>query len=111
MGDLVSDGTSFMCPFCTTKLKLTVTSSVAKGDSKNLANTDNGMFPPPPGGQCLVCPASPVPCTPSVTAVNPAQTVVSIEGKPAMGAGCMYACSKGGILTVSSPGQTVAQHS
>ena len=38
MSDLVCDGTEFSCPFCTSKLKLSVPSSTSSGDSKKLAH-------------------------------------------------------------------------
>lgn len=110
MGDVVSDATEFSCPFCTTKLKITVPSSSAKGSKKALATTTNSLFPPPPGGQCLVCPSAPVPCTPSVNNIDPGQSAWKIDGAPALGAGCKFMCAKGGLLTVSSPGQTKAKH-
>lgn len=109
MGDLVCDGTSFSCPFCTSKLKLMVPSSSSKGSSKNLANTSNSLFPPP-GGQCTVCPSAPVPCVPSVSVVDPGQKPVLIDGLPALGDGCKFLCAKGGLITVSSSGQTAAKH-
>lgn len=109
MPDLVSEDTSFSCPFCTSQLKLKVASSSAKSDSKNLANLDNSFFPPP-GGQCTVCPSAPIPCVPSVNVLDPGQGKVQINEKIALGAGCKFMCAKGGLLTVSSPGQTKSKH-
>lgn len=109
MGDLVSDGTAFTCPFCTTKLKISVSSPAVQGKGKNLANIENFTFPPPPGGQCLVSPATPVPCTPSVVAMDPGQGVVTIQKGLALGSACQCLCAKGGLVTVADPGQTVVQ--
>lgn len=106
MGDLVSDGTSFSCPFCTSKLKISVTSSSSDGDSKKLGNTSNCFFPAP-GGKCKITAS---PCNPSVTNVDPGQEVVQIDGKMALGVGCKFQCAKGGVLNIDSPGQTVAKH-
>ena len=110
MGDVVSDGTEFSCPLCTTKLKIAVPSSSAMGTGKTLATTSNSLFPPPPGGQCLVCPSAPVPCAPSVNNIDPGQSAWQIDGAQALGSGCKFMCAKGGLLTVSSPGQSEAQH-
>lgn len=110
MGDFVSDGTEFSCPLCTTKLKIAVPSSSASGDSKTLATTTNNLFPPPPGGQCLLCPSAPVPCVPNVSNIDPGQTAMQIDDAPALGSGCKFMCAKGGMITVSSPGQSEAQH-
>lgn len=109
MGNLVCDGTEFSCPFCTSKLKLKVPSSPAKSQGKNLANTGNCFFPPP-GGQCTVVPSAPVPCTPAATPIDPGQKPVKIAELPALGVGCKFQCAKGGLLTVSSDGQTKAKH-
>ncbi len=109
MGDLVCDGTEFTCPLCTSKLKLSVPSSPAKGEGKNLANMSNCFFPPP-GGQCTLVPSAPVPCTPAATPVDPGQKPVKISEVPALGAGCKFQCAKGGLLTVSSSGQSKAKH-
>ncbi len=106
MSDLLSDGTAFSCPFCTSKLKLSVPSSCAKGDSKNLANEINASFPPP-GGTCLIDSS---PCAPSTTLLSPGQSCVKVEGSTALGAGCMFQCAKGGLIKVDSPGQTIAKH-
>ena len=97
MGDVVSDGTSFSCPLCTAKLKITVISSSAQGDGKKLANTSNFIFPPPPGAQCLLIPNAPVPCAPpSVSVLDPGQSPVTIDGSKALGAGCKLQCAKSG---------------
>ncbi len=109
MGDLVCDGTEFSCPFCTSKLKLKVPSSPGTAEGKKLANMGNCFFPPP-GGQCTVVPNAPVPCTPAASPVDPGQSPLKIAQMPALGAGCKFQCAKGGLLTVSSPGQTKAQH-
>ena len=109
MGDLVCDGTEFSCPFCTSKLKLSVPSSCATGDSKKLANRGNCFFSPP-GGNCLVVPSSPVPCIPAASVVDNGQSPVKISGLPALGSGCKFQCAKGGTLTVSSPGQKKVEH-
>lgn len=109
MGDLVSDGTEFACPFCTSKLKLKVPSSPATGDGKKLANMANCFFPPP-GGNCIVIPSAPVPCTPAAVPIDPGQSPVKIQNMPALGAGCKFQCAKGGLLTVSSSGQSKAKH-
>jgi hypothetical protein len=109
MGDLVCDGNEFSCPFCTSKLKLKVISSPATGDSKKLANKGNSIFPPP-GGNCIVIPSAPVPCTPAAFVTDPGQKNVKISELPALGAGCKFQCAKGGLITVSSSGQNKAKH-
>lgn len=111
MGDLITDGATFSCPFCASKIKLQVSSSKSNSDSKKLANTGNFSLPPPPGGQCTVVPSAPTPCTPSVQSVDPGQTRVKVDGKIALNSGCKMMCSKGGLLTASSPtsGKRVAK--
>lgn len=109
MGDLVCDGTEFSCPFCTSKLKLKVLSSSATGGGKKIANMSNSLFPPP-GGNCTVVPSAPVPCTPAATPIDPGQKNVQVDQAPALGAACKFQCAKGGLLTVSSPGQSKAKH-
>lgn len=109
MGNLVCDGTEFSCPFCTSKLKLKVPSSSVTSQGKKLANMGNCFFPPP-GGQCTVIPSAPVPCTPAATPIDSGQKPVKISELPALGAGCKFQCAKGGLLTVSSDGQTKAKH-
>lgn len=106
MADLISDGAEFSCPFCPSKLKLTVTSSSSTGESKKLANKSNNFFPPP-GGTCAITMA---PCTPATVVANPGQCTVEIDNITALGKGCMFQCSIGGLITASSPGQTVAKH-
>lgn len=111
MGDIVSDGTKFSCPYCSSQLKISVLSSSSTGDSKKLASTGNFLFPPPPGAQCLLIPNAPVPCAPpSVSVLSPGQSAVEIDGKKALGAGCKLQCAKSGLLSVASSGQSVAQH-
>src|SRR3990167_11249115 len=109
MGNLVGDGTEFSCPFCTGKLALKVPSSSTTGDSKKIANKGNCFFPPP-GGNCIVIPSAPVPCTPAAVVTDPGQSPVTVDGMPALGEGCKFQCAKGGLLTVSSPTQTIAKH-
>ncbi len=109
MGEYVCDGTEFSCPFCTSKLKLKVTSSPAKSQGKPIANMSNCFFPPP-GGQCTVVPSAPVPCTPAAQPVDPGQSPLKVGGPPALGAGCKFQCAKGGLLTVSSAGQSKFKH-
>jgi hypothetical protein len=109
MGTLVCDGTEFSCPFCTSKLKLKVASSPDKAKGKNLANTGNCFFPPP-SGQCIVVPSAPVPCNPAATPVDPGQKPVNIDKLPALGAQCKFQCAKGGLLAVSSDGQSEVNH-
>lgn len=106
MGNLVSDGTSFSCPNCSSKLKICVPCSPASGCSKKLANTSNSIFPPP-GGQCALTSG---PCVPSAVNVDPGQTVEKIEGRTGLGIGCKFQCTQGGCLSVDSPGQIVAKH-
>ncbi|MBS0647906.1 MAG: DUF4280 domain-containing protein [Verrucomicrobia bacterium] len=111
MGDFVSDGTEFSCPLCTSKLKIAVPSSSAEGDSKAIANTGNFMFPPPPGAQCLLVPSAPAPCAPpNVSVMDPGQSSLEVDGKKALGSGCMLQCAKSGLLSVASSGQSSAQH-
>lgn len=114
MGDIVCDGTSFSCPLCTAKLKITVISSSAEGESKKLANTGNFLFPPPPGGLCqLPGVVPPPPCAPpSVSVIDPGQSAVEIDGQKALDAGCQLLCAMApmGMLTVSSSGQSAAIH-
>ncbi|MBS0615332.1 MAG: DUF4280 domain-containing protein [Verrucomicrobia bacterium] len=109
MGELTSEDTSFSCPFCTSKLQLKVTSSSTTGGTKKIANKTNFMFPPP-GGQCTVIPSAPVPCVPSVKVLDPGQGIVELDGVTALGAGCKFLCAKGGLISVSSPGQSTAKH-
>ena len=109
MGDIVCDGTQFSCPFCTSKLKLKVAASSTKGNKKKLANRGNSFFPPP-GGNCTVIPSAPVPCTPAAVVSDPGQSPVKIDKLQALGAGCKFQCAKGGVISVSSPGQTQAKH-
>jgi cell wall-associated NlpC family hydrolase len=106
MGYLVSDGTEFSCPHCTSPLKLSVSSSPAQGASQNIANTANSSFPPP-GGNCLIDNS---PCNPSVQVADPGQNVVQVNNQTALGANCKFSCSKGGTLQPSNPGQTTASH-
>lgn len=70
----------------------------------------SNCFFPPPGGQCIVNPSAPVSCAPSANAIDPGQSSVSVEGQPALGSGCKFLCAKGGLITVSSPGQAKAKH-
>ncbi len=109
MSDAVSDGSSFNCPFCTSKLKLQVPSSPLTGDGKNVGNSSNALFPPP-GGQCTVCPSAPVPCTPSVSNIDPGQSPISTDGLSALGSGCSYMCAKGGLITLDKSTQSSAKH-
>lgn len=109
MGDLVSDGESFRCPFCTGNIKLAVSSSPMQGDGKNIANTDNYSLSAP-GAQCIVIPSSPAPCNPSEQSMDPDQSPLKIEGSPALGAGCKFLCAKGGLITVSASAQSAAMH-
>jgi hypothetical protein len=109
VSDAVSDGSSFNCPFCTSKLKLQVPSSSLTGDGKNVGNSSNTLFPPP-GGQCTVCPSAPVPCTPSVSNVDPGQSPISTGELSALGSGCSYMCAKGGLITLDKSTQTSAKH-
>ena len=106
MGELVSEGTSFSCSRCSSKLKISVPASLAESESKKLANTGNYVFLPPGG----MCSATQSLCTPSISTTDPGQTVVQIDGKMALGAGCKLECSKGGPLMVDSPGQTTSTH-
>lgn len=112
MPDLISDGAEFSCNFCTSKLKLTVTSSSSTGDSKKLANQSNCFFPPP-GGNCTFPPGSPpTPCPgipPSCVSAT-GQTTVKIDGQTALGDGCTFTCPKGQTASLSAPGQTIAKH-
>lgn len=110
MGKLVCDGTEYSCPFCTSKLKVSVTSSTTKAQKKKVANMGNSFFPPP-GGQCTICPSAPVPCTPAANAAYPGQTKVHVDGLVALGKGSIFQCAKGGILTVANPGQEQVSHS
>lgn len=110
MSEFVSDGTGFSCPLCTSKLKIAVTSSSAEGDSKAIANSGNYLFPPPPGAQCLLVPSAPAPCAPpNVSTMSPGQSALEVDGKPALGSGCMLQCAKSGLLSVSSSGQSSAE--
>ena len=107
-GDLVADGATFICPLCTSQLKLQVIQSSTTGADHLLANRDNFLFPPPEG-QCLVSPLSPQPCTPSVQVLDPGQRAVQIDGKEALGGQCKLLCAKGGMLTLNASGQEVAK--
>ncbi len=106
MPDLVSDGTCFSCPCCSSKLKIFVPASPAEANSKKLANTSNFNFPPP-GGQCSITSS---PCMPTVSNIDPGQKVVQIGGEVALGVDCKFQCAMGGLITVDSPGQTTAKH-
>lgn len=109
MPDTVADSSTFVCPFCTSKLKLVVPSSFTLGGEKNVGNTSSTLFPPP-GGQCTVCPSSPVPCVPSVNNVTAAQDAFISSGLPLLGVGCLYMCSKGGLIILDSSAQSSAKH-
>ena len=109
MGDVVADGAKFSCPFCTGSLKLKVLSSKALGESKKLANKTNCFFPPP-GGNCIVIPSVPVPCTPAAVNTDPGQSPLTIQGVPALGNGCKFQCAKGGLITRSDSAQTKMHH-
>jgi hypothetical protein len=109
MGNVGSDGESFMCPFCTDKVKMGVSSSPAQGDCKKLANLSNYSHSAP-GAQCLVVPSAPKPCQPSAQPIDPGQSPLFVDGKSALGAGCKFMCSNGGLLTVSSSAQSSAIH-
>ncbi len=106
MGNLVCDGSSFSCPFCSSPLKIKVTSSAALGDGKVLANTTNCFFPPP-GGMCSVTQS---PCVPNTSVMAPGQQPIHIDGSPALGCDNIFTCSQGGIVKYSESAQTVAQH-
>jgi hypothetical protein len=111
MGDFVSDGESFSCPFCTAKVKLGVSSSPMTGDGKKIANTSNFSLSAEPGAQCLFIPSAPAPCQPSGKNIYPGQSPLSIDGSTALGAGCKFICTtKPGILTVSASAQSCAHH-
>ncbi len=109
MGDLVSDGESLTCPFCTAKVKLGVSSSSNESDSKKIANTSNHSFSAP-GAQCIVVPSAPKPCQPSGQNVDPGQSPHSVDGCSALGAGCKWMCPQGGLITVSSAAQASMIH-
>jgi hypothetical protein len=109
MGNIVADGEGFMCPMCTGKIKLSVSSCSTKGDSKKLATEKNYSLSAP-GAQCIVVPTAPQPCQPSIVSVVPGQMAVKIDGATALGASCMMMCAKGGMLSVSSSAQSVAKH-
>lgn len=109
MGDVVSDGAEFSCPFCTGSLKLKVMATKAEGDSKKIANKGNCFFPPP-GGNCTVIPSAPVPCTPAAVNTNPGQSAISVQGLPALGDGCQFQCAKGGLITRSDSAQKKLKH-
>jgi hypothetical protein len=109
MGDVVSDGDSFSCPFCTDKVKLGVSSSPIESDSKKLATTSNHSFSAP-GAQCIVVPSAPKPCQPNAQNIVPGQSPLAIEGSSALGAGCKFMCANGGLLAVSSSSQSSTVH-
>lgn len=112
MPDLISDGGEFSCNFCTSKLKLTVTSSSTKGDSKKLANQGNCFFPPP-GGNCTFppgVPPTPCPGVPPGCVVSTGQQTVKIDQQTALGDGCKFMCPKGQMVSLSSAGQSKAKH-
>lgn len=109
MGDVGSDGESYICPFCTDKVKMGISSSPAEGDSKNLGNMSNYSHSAP-GAQCLVIPSAPAPCQPNAQPIDPGQSPLAIDGKTALGSGCKFMCCKGGLLTVSSSAQSSATH-
>lgn len=113
MPDLVSDGAEFSCMFCSSKLKLKVTTSSTEGDSKKIANQTNCFFPPS-GGNCTFPPSvppSPCPGLPPGAAIAPGQTKVAIDNQLALGDGCKFMCPKGQIVSLSSAGQSVAKNS
>jgi hypothetical protein len=109
MGDVVSDGESLSCPFCTAKIKLGVSSSAVESDSKKIANTNNHSFSAP-GAQCIVVPSAPKPCQPSGQNVDPGQSPLSVDGSSALGAGCKWMCAQGGLITISSAAQSSMIH-
>ncbi|MGH2611965.1 MAG: PAAR-like protein [Rhabdochlamydiaceae bacterium] len=106
MGNVVCDGSSFSCPFCSSPLKIKVTSSAAFGSGKLLANTSNCFFPPP-GGMCSVTQS---PCVPNTSVTAPGQHPIYIEGSPALGSANTFMCSQGGTIKYSESAQTAAQH-
>jgi hypothetical protein len=112
MADLISDGGEFSCNFCTSKLKLTVTSSSSNGEKKKLANQTNCFFPPP-GGNCTFppgVPPTPCPGIPPGCVISTGQSVVKVDQLTALGDGCQFICPKGQIVSLSSAGQTKAKH-
>ncbi len=109
MGDVVSDGESFTCPFCTDKVKLGVSSSPFESDSKKLATTSNHSLSAP-GAQCIVIPSAPKPCQPNAQNILPGQSPLTIDGSPALGAGCKFMCANGGLLAVSASAQSSTIH-
>jgi len=109
MGDIVADGAEFKCPLCTGSLKIKVIATKMKGESKKLANKGNCLFPPP-GGNCILIPSSPVPCTPAAVNTDPGQSPIKIQSLPALGQGCKFQCAKGGLITRSDSAQTKANH-
>ncbi len=109
MGNVVSDGESLTCPFCTAKIKLGVSSSAVESDSKKIANTNNHSFSAP-GAQCIVVPSAPKPCQPSCQNVDPGQSPLSVGGSSALGSGCKWMCAQGGLVTISSAAQSSMIH-
>ncbi|MFI5342615.1 MAG: PAAR-like protein [Chlamydiales bacterium] len=113
MPNLVCDGAEFSCMFCTSKLKLTVTSSSTTGDSKKLANQGNCFLPPPPGGNCTFppgVPPSPCPGVPPGCVISAGQSTVKIDNLTALGDGCKFMCPKAQVVSLSNAGQTVVKH-
>lgn len=112
MSELVSDGASFSCNFCTGKLKLMVANSSTDGESKPLA-TQMNCFLPPPGGNCSLIPGiPPPPCVgaPIGFVVKPGQSSVQIDGQKALGDGAAFLCPLGQNVALSDPGQKVGTH-
>ena len=109
MGKLVSDGAEFSCPFCTGSLKLKVIATKMKGESKKIANKGNCFFPPP-GGNCVVIPSAPVPCTPAAVNIDPGQSSIKVQSLPALGQDSKFQCAKGGLITRSDSAQSKIDH-
>lgn len=111
MGDLVSDGTSFMCDKCPGMLKITVISSSADGCETKIATESNFIFLPP-GAPCTALGITPPPpCVPPPLMVSKTgQSDIEIDGSKALSIDCELKCPLGGTLSVTSPAQTDAEH-
>lgn len=112
MADLVSEESEFSCNFCTSKLKLGIASSCAKGKGKKIGNQTNSFFAPP-GGNCTFppnVPPSPCPGIPPGGVVSTGQSTVKVDGQTALGDGCKFMCPKAQQVALSKAGQEVAKH-
>lgn len=125
MEPLVVAGAALACTFGTAPATLVTTPPpvVTAGAPVGTVTDALPMTNVPPFGMCTTPsnPAvasataaasgvlTPVPCLPVVTGTwVPGSPVVIVQGRPALTASCTCSCAWGGLVSITSPGQTVA---